>query len=86
MTSLKLAPAVALAVGLAVGLCASCSSGPPSPNPNQTESYKAVFVNPYPAGTYEHFTADPSYPKTYKVFKNQEFGAALNVAAMRLDW
>jgi len=29
-------------------------------------------VNPYPAGTYEHFTAEPSYPKTFSVWKNEE--------------
>jgi lipoprotein-anchoring transpeptidase ErfK/SrfK len=66
MTSLKFAPAIALAVGLV----ASCASGPPTPNPEQTQAYKAVFVNPYQPGTYEHFTAEPAYPKTYKVYKN----------------
>ena len=30
------------------------------------------FVNPHPPGTYEHFTAEPSYPKTYAIYKNQE--------------
>ena len=29
-------------------------------------------INPYPAGTYEHFKADPNYPKTYNVWKNNE--------------
>lgn len=29
-------------------------------------------VNPYPVGTYDHFKADPSYPKTYGVWKNDE--------------
>lgn len=29
-------------------------------------------VNPYPPGTYEHFTAEPNYPKTYNVWKNEE--------------
>lgn len=27
-------------------------------------------INPFAAGTYEHFKADPSYPKTYGVWKN----------------
>ena len=52
-------------------LMASCTTGPPTPNPNQTKMIKAVFVNPYPPGSYEHFRADPSYPKTYKVYRNQ---------------
>jgi hypothetical protein len=29
-------------------------------------------VNPHPPGTYEHFKADPSYPKTHSVWKNEE--------------
>ncbi|MEX1116185.1 MAG: L,D-transpeptidase [Akkermansiaceae bacterium] len=29
-------------------------------------------VNPYPAGTYEHFKAEPTYPKTHSVWKNEE--------------
>jgi len=27
-------------------------------------------INPYPAGTYRHFKAQPNYPKTYNVWKN----------------
>ena len=30
------------------------------------------FINPHPVGTYEHFKAEPSYPKTHKVWKNEE--------------
>lgn len=29
-------------------------------------------INPYPAGTYDHFKADPTYPKTHGVWKNDE--------------
>lgn len=29
-------------------------------------------TNPHPPGTYEHFKAEPSYPKTYNVWKNEE--------------
>jgi hypothetical protein len=29
-------------------------------------------VNPYPPGTYEHFKAEPTYPKTHSVWKNEE--------------
>lgn len=29
-------------------------------------------INPYPVGTYDHFKAEPSYPKTYNVWKNDE--------------
>jgi hypothetical protein len=29
-------------------------------------------INPYPVGSYEHFKAEPTYPKTYGVWKNDE--------------
>ena len=35
-------------------------------------------INPHPAGTYEHFTAEPSYPKTYSVWKNEELLSRTN--------
>ena len=28
--------------------------------------------NPHPPGTYEHFKAEPSYPKAHSVWKNDE--------------
>ena len=33
-------------------------------------------VNPYPAGTYDHFKAEPAYPKTYNVWKNDRLFAS----------
>lgn len=71
-------PKSSLFVALLAGLFASCASGPPTPNPAQTQKISGVFVNPYPAGSYDHFKADPSYPKTYKIFKDQ---TALNSSA-----
>jgi lipoprotein-anchoring transpeptidase ErfK/SrfK len=41
---------------------------------------KPKFVNPFPAGTYENFTAEPSYPKTYNIYKNQELYAKTNAS------
>ncbi len=29
-------------------------------------------INPHPPGTYEHFKAEPTYPKTHSVWKNDE--------------
>jgi hypothetical protein len=29
-------------------------------------------INPYPAGSYDHFKAEPTYPKTHSVWKNEE--------------
>jgi hypothetical protein len=37
-------------------------------------------VNPYPPGTYEHFKAEPSYPKTHSVWKNQELLSRTNAS------
>jgi hypothetical protein len=62
----RLLPAAAMAAAMA--LLPSCSS-------TKRQSYydkKGNFINPFPEGTYEHFTADPKYPKTYDVWKNQE--------------
>jgi lipoprotein-anchoring transpeptidase ErfK/SrfK len=33
---------------------------------------EAKFVNPFPAGTYDNFKAEPNYPKTSSVWKNEE--------------
>ncbi|MDP3851893.1 MAG: L,D-transpeptidase [Luteolibacter sp.] len=35
-------------------------------------------INPYPAGTYEHFKAEPTYPKTHSVWKNEELLSRTN--------
>ncbi len=40
--------------------------------PNQTSGDPKQFKNPYPVGSYEHFTAEPTYPKTYNIYKNSE--------------
>jgi L,D-transpeptidase catalytic domain len=45
---------------------------------------KTAFKNPYPAGTYENFTAEPSYPKTYNIFKNQEVLSQTNETNARI--
>lgn len=34
--------------------------------------------NPYEPGTYEHFKAEPEYPKTRKIWKNEELLARTN--------
>lgn len=69
---------LALFLALLTGLFTSCSSRPPTPNPHQTQTIQGVFVNPYPPGSYDHFRADPSYPKTYRIFTDQ---TALNSTA-----
>lgn len=63
MLSLAAASAVALS---------SCSDRVKTNDPTPQGGGRSAFKNPYPAGTYENFTAEPSYPKTYNIFKDQE--------------
>ena len=53
---------------IATLLLASCANQ--KPVAELTKDGK--FVNPHPAGTYDHFKAEPTYPKTYSVWKNEE--------------
>jgi hypothetical protein len=53
---------------------ASCATQKPA----LTTTKDGKVINPYPAGSYDHFKADPSYPKTYNVWKNQELLAHTN--------
>ena len=60
-----------LTAALATFLLASCANQKPA------EAGKAVakedkFVNPHAVGTYDHFKAEPTYPKTHSVWKNEE--------------
>jgi hypothetical protein len=72
-----------LAVPLLALLLANCATKKPQP----TTDANGKFVNPYPAGTYENFTAEPTYPKTYKIWKNEELLSRTNPenAHIRID-
>ncbi|MFT3990938.1 MAG: L,D-transpeptidase [Luteolibacter sp.] len=53
--------------------------------PGDTTTAKdETFKNPYPAGTYDHFKADPKYPKTYNVWKNEEVLAKTDASNSRI--
>ena len=41
-------------------------------------------TNPFPPGTYDHFKAEPDYPKTMKVWKNEELLSRTNDANSRI--
>jgi hypothetical protein len=49
-------------------LLANCASQKPAAQIDKS----GKPVNPYPVGTYEHFKAEPTYPKTHSVWKNEE--------------
>ncbi len=65
---------IKLVVPLVALLLANCATKKPPPAPLPG----AAYVNPYPAGTYEHFKAERTYPKTYKVWKDERVLARTN--------
>lgn len=60
--------AAQFATAAAILLLASCADKAPAP----TVTQDGKRVNPFPAGTYDHFKAEPNYPKTHSVWKNNE--------------
>lgn len=52
------------------------------PQPTEPE-----FVNPFPPGTYDHFKAEPSYTKTYNVYRNHDLLSAMSpsTASLRIN-
>lgn len=65
-----------ITAALAAMLLASCANR--SDTAGTTKKEGETFKNPYPEGTYEHFKADPKYPKTYDVWRNEELLAKTN--------
>jgi hypothetical protein len=61
---------VQLLLGLAFAFLASCANtkGPDSSLSKADENYK----NPYEPGTYDHFKAEKSYPKTHDTWTNTQ--------------
>lgn len=56
------------ASAIAIILVASCANQKPVTKFDKD----GKPINPYPAGTYDHFKAEPSYPLTKNVWKNDE--------------
>jgi hypothetical protein len=56
------------AATIAALLLANCANQ----NPTAKIGKDGKPINPYPAGTYDHFKAEPTYPKTHDVWKNEE--------------
>lgn len=73
----------ALVSSLLIGaFLSSCSSAPPPlpplpPTIDLAKIKKAIFVNPYPPGTYDHFRAK-NYPGTTRTWKNESLLATAN--------
>lgn len=49
-------------------LLASCANQ----KPGEQVAKEDKFVNPHPPGTYDHFKAEPTYPKTMTAWKNED--------------
>jgi hypothetical protein len=62
------------AIALAMLLLANCANQKPVVKYDP----EGKPINPYPAGTYDHFKAEPTYPKTYNVWKNEELLSRTN--------
>jgi hypothetical protein len=56
------------AAAAATLLLASCANQ----KPGEQVSKDGKFANPYPPGTYDHFKAEPTYPKTMTAWKNED--------------
>lgn len=78
LTLLKSLTLVTLA--LTLSNCANVPGRPPTPNPTQSKPIKALFVNPFQSGTYEHFKAGPSYPETSRIYKNNDVLSRTNAS------
>lgn len=63
-----------LGAALALLLLANCANQKPKVDK------EGKPVNPYPAGSYDHFKAEPNYPKTSNVWKNDQLLAKTNAS------
>lgn len=66
---------LSLCLGATALFFASCA---PNPNDPRLQKSHAEYKNPYTPGTYEFFTAEKDYPKTYNVWKNEELLSQTN--------
>ncbi|MDG1671555.1 MAG: L,D-transpeptidase [Akkermansiaceae bacterium] len=81
---MKLIRLFPLLVGAGLGLLTSGCSKNITANPNQTVVKDAIFVNPYPPGTYAHFKAE-NYPNTTKSWKNHNVLEETNPSNSRVS-
>lgn len=52
--------------------------------PKKEEPAKAVYHNPFPAGTYNHHLNRQDYPKTYKIYRDEAGLAAMKPSEARI--
>lgn len=56
---------------------ASCATNKVDPNLSKTDP---EYRNPFEPGTYEHFTAEKDYPKTYNTWTNEQLLSQTNAS------
>lgn len=80
---ISLRPITQILAAAAVLFLVSCANQKPA----ETVTKDGKPVNPYPAGTYDHFKAEPTYPKTYSVWKNNELLSSTNAenSSIKID-
>lgn len=54
------------------------TASPTVANPVAQKALKAVYLNPHKSGSYAHFKASKSYPKTSSVYKNSDLLSRTN--------
>jgi hypothetical protein len=63
-----------LTLALAAGFFASCATQKPTPVAGQD----GRPVNPHPPGSYQHFISEPTYPKSYNYWMDEELLSRTN--------
>ena len=80
--SMSLLSVAAAALALCLASCAN-KSVTLGPDGKPIDS-KGKPINPFPPGTYDHFKAEPDYPKTMKVWKNEQLLSETNAENSRI--
>jgi lipoprotein-anchoring transpeptidase ErfK/SrfK len=73
----EILPFLRVTAGVLALVLASCATSKTAPGEKPADGV-TKFVNPFPPGTYDHFKAEKDYPKTSKVWKNEELLAKTN--------
>ena len=79
--STSLLTLIASVLALVLASCANKVTLGPDGKPIDSQGKS---VNPFPPGTYDHFKAEAYYPKTMKVWKNEQLLSSTNEANSRI--
>lgn len=74
-----------LAVGGVFAFLSSCATQAPAPETTLSKT-EGGYQNPYPPGSYDHFKAEKTYPKTYNVWTNSQLISATDASNSSLKF